>query len=501
MNTQALNMAKTLYQRGDWAGAANALSQVKAAGEVCGEADHLRGNAFMKLGMFNEAAGAYAEALADVGYGHVGALNCNRGRALVAAGQPDAAAPCFEAAVADKGYATPYKAYLALGNLYSRRGMAREAGVAWRSAAIDEANPDPSGALVKLGGCFMTLGRPVDAVEAYRTALDFSPEVGQGAIYADLGLAYMAANRVAEASDAFTQAISDPTYHLTPEQQTAFSAAQKAMSALNAGGPSETDQMLAGAGYGAGAAQQQEQQPQYQQNSQQQAIQQQDPFAATSPASSGTLDPLDPLGKSGEFIPSPEDTGFFSVTEEDLMKADKDKRKMERKHKKRGLKVFLVLLLIALVLAAGAGYAYYRGYGWPTQESVATDMFSAAAAGNDVSPYLADGMSDDTKAQIEAILPKGATAEVSGVDRSMTSSTVLVTATLSGSGTQSYKVTLARSGASWKVTGVELSFASQTGTSSSSGTTTTTGTLATTSEASTDAVSAAANAVTSPSAS
>ena len=101
MNTQALNMAKTLYQRGDWAGAANALSQVKAAGEVCGEADHLRGNAFMKLGMFNEAAGAYAEALADVGYGHVGALNCNRGRALVAAGQPDAAAPCFEAAVAD----------------------------------------------------------------------------------------------------------------------------------------------------------------------------------------------------------------------------------------------------------------------------------------------------------------------------------------------------------------------------------------------------------------
>lgn len=481
MNTQALNMAKTLYQRGDWAGAANALSQVKAAGEVCGEADHLRGNAFMKLGMFNEAAGAYAEALADVGYGHVGALNCNRGRALVAAGQPDAAAPCFEAAVADKGYATPYKANLALGNLYSRRGMAREAGVAWRSAAIDEANPDPSGALVKLGGCFMTLGRPVDAVEAYRTALDFSPEGGQGAIYADLGLAYMAANRVAEASDAFTQAISDPTYHLTPEQQTAFSAAQKAMSALSAGGPSETDQMLAGAGYGAGAAQQQ------------------DPFAATSPASSGTLDPLDPLGKSGEFIPSPEDTGFFSVTEEDLMKADKDKRKMERKHKKRGLKVFLVLLLIVLVLAAGAVFAYYRGYGWPTQESVATDMFSAAAAGNDVSPYLADGMSDDTKAQIEAILPKGATAEVSGVDRSMTSSTVLVTATLSGSGTQSYKVTLARSGASWKVAGVELSFASQTGTSSSSGTTTTTGTLATTSEASTDAVSAAANAATSPS--
>ena len=495
MNTQALNMAKSLYQRGDWAGAANALSQVKAPGEVCGEADHLRGNALMKLGMFNEAAAAYADALADVAYGHAGALSCNRGRALVAAGQPDAAVPCFEAAVADKAYATPYKAYLALGNLYSRRGMAREAGVAWRSAAIDESNPDPSGALVKLGGCFMTLGRPVDAVEAYRTALDFSPEGGQGAIYADLGLAYMAANRVAEASDAFTQAISDPTYHLTPEQQTSYSAAQKAMSALNAGGPSETDQMLSNAGYGAGApAQQPAPTPQQAQGQQ---IQQPDPFAAASPASSGTLDPLDPLGKSGEFIPSPEDTGFFSVTEEDLMKADKEKRKMERKHKRRGLKVFLVLVLIVLVLAAGAGFAYYKGYGWPTQESVATDMFSAASSGSDISAYLADGMSDETKTQIEAILPKGATAEVTGVDRSMASSTVLVTATLSGSGSQAYTVTLARSGASWKVTGVELSYGSQATGGSGSGTTTTTGTLATTGEATTPA----ANAATSPAAS
>ena len=59
MNTQAFDMGKAAYQRGDWAGAVSALNGAKAAGESCGEADHLRGNALMKLGMFSEAAAAY----------------------------------------------------------------------------------------------------------------------------------------------------------------------------------------------------------------------------------------------------------------------------------------------------------------------------------------------------------------------------------------------------------------------------------------------------------
>ena len=454
MNTQAFDMAKAAYQRGDWAGAASALAGAKAAGEVSGEIDHLLGNSLMKLGRYAEAADAYAGALADVAYGHVGALNCNRGRALAAVGRTDEAISCFEAAVQDRSYATPYKAYLALGNVYTRSGMPREAGTAWRNAAIDEANPDPSSALVKLGGCFMQLGRPVDAVEAYRTALDFSTEGGQGAIYAQLGLAYMASNRVAEAADAFTQAISDPTYQLTPEEQTSFSSAQKALAALQGGGPSETDQLLANAGYGADA--------------------------------SAPLDPLDPMGKSGEFIPNPEDTGFFSVTEEDLMNADKHERKMRRKHG-RGVKVLVIVLVLLVLLGAAGGFAYFRGFGWPTQESVATDMFTQAAAGNDIAPYLADGVSSETASQIEAIMPLGATAKVTGVDRSVASSTVLVEATLSEGGTQDYTVTLARSGLGWKVTGVQLSFSSQ-------GATSTSGTLATTSAAPTSAAPATTSA-------
>lgn len=460
MNTQAFELAKTAYKSGDWAGAVSALAGVKGAGEVCGEADHLRGNALMKLGMFPEAAEAYGEALADGAYGHVGALNCNRGRALVAAGNDAQAEACFQAAVSDPSYPTPYKAYQALGNLYTKRGQALEAGTAWRSAAIDEANPDPSGALLKLGACFMSLGRPDDAVEAYRTALDFSGDNSQAKIYAELGLAYMASNRIAEAADAFTKAASDPTYQLTGEQQVSFTAAQRALAAKQGTTPSETEQMLAGTGYGAAD------------------LAANDGFGPTT----ASYDPLDPLGKSGEFIPSPEDTGFFSVTEEDLMAADKDDRKARRKHNHRGLKVFLTILIILVIVGGVGGFAFYKGYGWPTQEAIASDFFSAASAGQDISGYLADSVSSDAKNEISSIMPTGATSTVSGVDRSMASSTVLVTSSLASGGSQSYEVTMVRSGLGWKVSDVTLSFSSQ---GSASGATTTTGQLATTTDAAT----------------
>ena len=463
MNSQAFAAARAAYQRGDWAQTVAILGQACASGEVSGEAEHLRGNALMKLGRFVEAADTYGRALADTTYAqnHAGALNCNRGRALVAAGLPDAAISCFEAAAADTNYATPYKAQLALGNLYAHKGMAREAGVAWRNAAIDETNPDPSSALTQLGGCFLELGRPADAIEAYRTALDFSSDERQGAIYAQLGQAYMAANRVAEAVDAFSQATADGSYQLSGAQSSSLDAARKAMSAIGARGLSETDQMLANSGY--------------------------DQSAPSASGTAAVLDPLDPAGKSGEFIPSPEDTGFFSVTEDDLMKADKHDRKMRRKHSHRGRHVVLVILLVLVVLAGLGGYGYYRGIGWPTQEAVTSDLFSTASSGADISAYVADSVSAEKRSEIESLLPTGSTASISGVDRDMQASTAYVTATLASGGTQNYLVSLVRSGVGWKVTNVELSFLSQsTGTTS----TTTSGTLDTSTSAQTTSTSA-----------
>ena len=297
--------------------------------------------------------------------------------------------------------------------------------MAYRSAAIDEANPAPSVALSNLGSCFMRLGRAVDAVEAYRTALDFTtPLESQNKIWCDLGLAYVAANRMGEAVDAFAHATADGTYQLSPEAQASYDAARKAMAALADRRPSETDALLAAAGY-------------------------------------GTYDPLDPTGASGELMPSPEDTGFFSVNEEDLMEADKKERKVRRKHRHTGLKVFITILVL-LVLVVGAGVAaYVRGYGWPTQEAVAERLFSAKADGVDIAEYMVSGTSDTVLQETLDVLPTGASVQVNACDRSMSESTVHLTATLTGGGEMDYTITMVRDGIGWKVSGVTPEYRSQ----------------------------------------
>lgn len=431
MNQQAYESGKRAYQAGDWLGAVTYLGNAKRPDEVAGEVDHLRGNAYMKLGQYDSAAAAYESALADTLYGKHGALCCNRGRALLAGGRAqDAVGPLTEAA-SDSTYATPYKAYLALGSAYEQLGDIRSAGMAYRSAAIDETNPAPASALSSLGSCFMRLGRPVDAVEAYRTALDFTtPLESQAQIWCDLGLAYVAANRMSEAVDAFAHATSDGSFQLSPEAQASYDAARKAVASISERRPSDTDAFLSAAGYAA------------------------------------SYDPLDPTGASGELMPSPEDTGFFSVTEEDLVQQDLEERKVRRKHRHTGLKVFIVILVLLLIAVGAAVFAYTQGYGWPTQQAVAEELFQARTDGADLTDYLADGTSSSTVQEIEGLLPAGATVEVVGCDQSMTESTVYVTATLSAGGEQDYTIEMVRDGIGWKVTSVTVEYASQSGSDS-----------------------------------
>lgn len=423
MNQQAFDAGRDAYRQGDLVSAVRWLEQAKMPGEVSGRIDHLLGNCLMKLGNFDQAAIAYGDALGDASYGHAGALATNRGRALLAAGKPQEAVASLVMATKDSEYATPYKAYIALGNAYSQIGDYREAGVAYRNAAIDENNPDPSGALRSLGGCFMKMNRAVDAVEAYRTALDFStPLESQNAIYEDLGMAYAAANRWSEAVDSFGHATEDGTHALSAEGSAALAAAKAAMNSTS-GSTGSTDAFLAAAGYGTGA------------------------------------DPLDPLGKSGEFIPSAEDTGFFDISEQEMAQIDMDNRSIKRKHGHSGLRGFLIFLLFVLLIAGAAVYAYYSGYGWPLQEQVVEDLFTTNAAGSSITEYLADSLSEQEAMDIDAVLPDGATGvTVSGVDRSMTESSVLVTATLSAGGEQSYRVSLVRDGLGWKVDGVTVEY-------------------------------------------
>ena len=60
MNSQLIQQGRAAYRAGDYSAAAQMLGASKIPSEIMGEADHLRGNALMHLGMYAEAAEAYA---------------------------------------------------------------------------------------------------------------------------------------------------------------------------------------------------------------------------------------------------------------------------------------------------------------------------------------------------------------------------------------------------------------------------------------------------------
>lgn len=432
MNSQLLQQGRAAYRAGDFSAAAQMLSSCKSVDEVMGEADHLRGNALMHLGLYADAAQAYACALKDDSYGKRGALLTNRGKALAATGDFIAAAQAFSQATQDASYATPFKAYLGLGNALFQSGDYANAGTAFRQAAIDGANPAPAAALGELGRCFIKLGRPEDAVETYRTALDFAgPRDDARAINAGLGQALSAAGRPAEALDAFNAATSDGIYQLSTEETSELDRVHDALDALSA----QTAMATAPAP------------------------------AMDAPAAA--VDPLDPLGQSGQFMPDPSDTGFFTLSESEMVQQDRREAKVRRRHRHVGLKIFLVVLLLLVIVGGGLGYAYTQGFGFPSQESVITELFQAASDGDTAKAesLLASSLSEDAKSLIVSSVPQGATVEIKGMDKSMTECKAVVTASLSKGGTQDYDVTFVRSDnhIGWSVASLDIDFSSADG--------------------------------------
>ncbi|MFQ6859178.1 MAG: tetratricopeptide repeat protein [Collinsella sp.] len=422
MNIQALEQARNAYRTGDFASAAQLFAAVKDPSELAGEADHLRGNSLMRLGRYAEAVEAYGAALQDGAYGKRGALLTNQGKALVASGDIRSAVSAFSAATQDASYATPYKAYLGLGDALKKLGNLTEAGVAYRQAAIDGANPAPAGALANLGDCFVALQRPEDAIESYRTALDFAgPRDDTRAISAGLGQAYVAANRFSDAVDAFGTATVDGIYQLTPEQADAYERARDTLSASSA-------------------------------------------MVATTNAYSTDIDPLDPLGQSGSFMPDPSDTGFFTLSEQEMVQQDRVETKVRRKRRHTGLKVFIALLVVLLIAGGGAAFAYTRGFGFPSQQDVLTGLFQAATDGSDASEYLASGLDESQKSIITASIPLDATPTIEGMDAGMSEATATVKVALKNGGDMTYEVGFVREGLGWAVSSVSTDFNTETST-------------------------------------
>lgn len=422
MNIQALEQARNAYRTGDFASAAQLFAAAKDPSELAGEADHLRGNSLMRLGRYAEAVEAYGAALQDGAYGKRGALLTNQGKALVASGDIRSAVSAFSAATQDASYATPYKAYLGLGDALKKLGNLTEAGVAYRQAAIDGANPAPAGALANLGDCFVALQRPEDAIESYRNALDFAgPRDDTRAISAGLGQAYVAANRFSDAVDAFGTATVDGIYQLTPEQADAYERARDTLSASSA-------------------------------------------MVATTNAYSTDIDPLDPLGQSGSFMPDPSDTGFFTLSEQEMVQQDRVETKVRRKRRHTGLKVFIALLVVLLIAGGGAAFAYTRGFGFPSQQDVLTGLFQAATDGSDASEYLASGLDESQKSIITASIPLDATPTIEGMDAGMSEATATVKVALKNGGDMTYEVGFVREGLGWAVSSVSTDFNTETST-------------------------------------
>lgn len=418
MNDQVLQQAQQAYRTGDFAAAAQLFAAAKDAGELSGEVDHLRGNSLMRLGRYTDAAEAYSAALADTSYGKRGALLTNQGKALAAAGDLRGAVASFTGATQDASYATPFKAQLGLGSALEKLGNITEAGVAYRAAAVDGTNPAPADALGKLGNCFVTLGRPEDAIETYRTALDFAgPRDDPRSLNAGLGVAYVMCNRFSDALEVFNTAVADGIYQLTEDQQAAFDRAHDTMSANAAMMPVNN-----GNGYNTG------------------------------------VDPLDPMGTTGNFMPDPSDTGFFTLSENEMVQQDRAEMKVRRKHRHTGLKIFIGILLVLLLAAGGLGFAYTRGMGYPSQQDVLTGLFQAVSEGKDATEYVASNMDEGNKSILIASIPEGATPTIEGMDASMSTTKATVKVALKQGGELTYEVDFVREGIGWAVSNIASDF-------------------------------------------
>ncbi len=129
-----------------------------------------------------------------------------------------------------------------------------------------------------------------------------------------------------------------------------------------------------------------------------------------------------------------------------------------RKRKNFGLKILVFFVVLVVLAFAGAVFAYTQGYGYPTQEDVAKQLF-ADPSGADA--LVAEGVSAEGKASMLDIVVEDSDVQVDGVNRSMSDSTVYVTANTAEGGDVTYQISMVRDMLGWKVSDVELYFPSQ----------------------------------------
>ena len=382
---------------------------------------------------FQGALAAYTQCLQDAGSslapGEVGLLYHQIGNCLVKLKNPNEA----------------IHAYSGMGNALLKLGKSAEAGVAFREAALDEANPDPTKALLNLGVCFMALDRPADAVASYESALQFDMQPDtRNKLYANLGQAYVASGQMQKAVNAFDESIADKTYFLSDSASVDY---QRAIAAV-AQGTSEITQVMApvapvadmsGLDVAAdGTA----------------VYVDQDPYAAGGQEPYYYADPYAQAETNPYGAPGAEDH-FFNASDEELEQWSKGLAKQDRKRRNVGLKILVTIILIVLVAFGAAVFLYTQGWGYPSQDQVVEQLFS------DPKAAFASEVTEENAASMTELLSTVGSPAIDGMDKSMSDSTVYVTAKTPEGGDVQYKVSLVRNMIGWKVSNVELYFPSQ----------------------------------------
>lgn len=453
MNNQIFQHARSAYASKDYEAALGAYTQCLqdttyplAPGEM-GLLYHQIGNCLVKLDDYNEAIHAYTQATADSVYDAVGAVNYNLGMAYAALHDYENAVRHFEISVSDAKYDTPYKAYSAMGSALLKLGKSAEAGVAFRQAALDEGNPDPTKALLNLGICFMALDRPADAVTSYESALQFDmPAATKNKLCANLGQAYVACGQMQKAVTAFESALADKTYFLSDSANVDY---QRAVGSVASGTSEMTAIMSPIAADMSGLDVPADGTPVYPAE---------DPYVYGAPQDAYYYDESYNAAAGGIGGYAPDDR-FFNASDEELEQWSKGLAKQDRKRRNVGLKILVFFIALILIALAAGVFLFTQGYGYPSQETVVEELFADTDAAS--TKVFAKSLSEDSIQTMLTQVTEDPNATIDGMNKSMSESTAYVTAKTAEGGEVQYKVSLVRDLIGWKVSNVELYFASQ----------------------------------------
>lgn len=161
------------------------------------------------------------------------------------------------------------------------------------------------------------------------------------------------------------------------------------------------------------------------------------------------------------YMPSPEHTAFFDISEQEINYDAKTDRRKERRARGCGLKIAIAFVILCIVLAVAAGAAYVLGFGYPLQETVTEEFFAAVQDNGDTSKFWASDVDESMQKAQEASIQGLTSYEVEAVQRNMSHSEVFVGATVKEGGKIDYEVVLTRNGISWVVEYVQLYFPSE----------------------------------------